>query len=149
MRLHRVIICAAASAALLPSAAAADGVYHSEHLSLTPVAGAPLRSGFVENIKAEGPVIYAHEIFVLNGASPNTTYVVTRNFFLGDTCSGPVFPGDVATLTTNASGNARGDAFVAPGEVAGFEGDHGVMWTVRRAPGAVEYATRCTKVTLD
>ena len=31
----------------------------------------------------------------------------------------------------------------------GFEGKHGVMWTVRRSPGAVEYATRCTTVTLD
>ena len=50
-------------AALLPPAAAADSVYHSEHLRLTPVAGAPLRSGFVENIKAEGPRVYAHEIF--------------------------------------------------------------------------------------
>jgi hypothetical protein len=149
MRLHRLIGSAAAVAALLPPAAAADSVYHSEHLRLTPVAGAPLRSGFVENIKAEGPRVYAHEIFVLNGASPRTTYKVTRNFFLGETCSGPVFPGDVATLTTNASGNARGDVFVRPAEVAGFEGKHGVMWTVRRSPGAVEYATRCTTVTLD
>jgi hypothetical protein len=149
MRLHRLIGSAAAVAALLPPAAAADSVYHSEHLRLTPVAGAPLRSGFVENIKAEGPRIYAHEIFVLNGASPRTTYTVTRNFFLGETCSGPVFPGDVATFRTNGSGNARDDVFVAPADVVGFEGKHGVMWTVRRNPGAVEYATRCTTVTID
>ena len=90
MRLHRLIGSAAAVAALLPPAAAADSVYHSEHLRLTPVAGAPLRSGFVENIKAEGPVIYAHEIFVLNGAGARVTYTVTRNFFLGETCSGTV-----------------------------------------------------------
>jgi hypothetical protein len=81
MRLHRLIGSAAAvAAALLPPAAAADSVYHSEHLRLTPVAGAPLRSGFVENIKAEGARVYAHEIFVLNGAGARTTYKVTRNF---------------------------------------------------------------------
>ncbi|HXF97189.1 MAG TPA: hypothetical protein VNJ46_01095 [Gaiellaceae bacterium] len=34
--------------------AAADAVYHTEHLPLAPVASAPLRSGFVQNIKAEG-----------------------------------------------------------------------------------------------
>ena len=149
MRLHRLIGSAAAVAALLPPAAAADSVYHSEHLKLTPVAGAPLRSGFVENIKAEGPRIYAHEIFVLNGAGARVTYTVTRNFFLGEKCAGTVFPSDVATLRTNVSGNARGDVFVAPADVVGFEGRHGVMWTVRRTPGAVEYATRCTTVTLD
>ena len=77
------------------------------------------------------------------------TYTVTRNFFLGEKCSGTVFPPDVATLRTNVSGNARGGAFISPADVVGFEGRHGVMWTVRRTPGAVEYATRCTTVTLD
>jgi hypothetical protein len=37
-------------AALAPPAAA-DKSYYSQHLELTAVAGAPLRSGFVENIK--------------------------------------------------------------------------------------------------
>jgi len=41
--------------AVLAPPAAADRVYHSEHLGLTSVGGLPLRSGFVENIKAEGP----------------------------------------------------------------------------------------------
>ena len=151
MRLFWIIVSAATVAALLPAAAAADRVYHSEHLRLTPMNGAPLRSGFVENIKAEGPVVYAHEIFVLNGASARTTYTVTRNFFPGDPkCYGTVvFPSDVATLTTNVRGNARGDVFVRPAEVAGFEGVHGVRWTVRDASGAVAYRTRCTAVTLD
>ena len=113
--------------------------------------GAPLRSGFVENIKAEGPRVYAHEIFHLNGARARTTYTVTRHFFFLDPeCSGQlVFPSDVATLRTNPSGNARGDVFVRPSEVAGFEGVHGVMWTVQDSSGAVAYETRCTTVTLD
>src|SRR3954449_9357356 len=97
--------------AVLASPAAADRVYHSEHLGLAPVGGAPLRSGFVENTKAQGPQIYAHEIFVLNGAVPNRAYTVTRDLFAFDpTCAGDlVFHSQVATLTTNPSGNAQGD----------------------------------------
>lgn len=149
MRLLWLIVSAAVVAALLPPVAAADRVYHSEHLTLMPVGGAPLRSGFVENIKAEGPTIYAHEIFVLNGARARTTYTVTRHFFLGETCSGTVFPQEVATLETNVRGNARGDVFVAPAEVEGFEGTHAVKWTFETAPGAVAYKTRCTTVEID
>ncbi len=45
--------------------AAADAVYHSQHIALNPIGGAPLRSGFVENIHADGPQVYAHELYVL------------------------------------------------------------------------------------
>ena len=149
-RLLWLTASAAAFAALAPLPAAADRVYHSEHLNLAAVGGAPLRSGFVENIKAEGPRIYAHEIFVLNGARARTTYTVTRDFFFLDPeCAGDiVFHTKVATLRTNASGNARGDVFVRPAEVEGFEGVHGVTWTVRNG-GAIAYRTSCTAVTLD
>ena len=132
-------------------AAAADRDYHSEHLNLEPVGGAPLRSGFVENIKAEGPRVYAHEIFVLNGARSRATYTVTRNFFFLDPeCDGAlVFDEDVATLRTGAAGNARGDIVVRPEQVAGFEGVHGVRWTVRDTQDTIVYRTACTAVTLD
>jgi hypothetical protein len=149
----RVAVAAALAAiGVATTPAHADRVYHSEHLRLAPVGDAPLRSGFVENIKAEGPVVYAHEIFVLNGARARATYTVTRNFFPFDPgCSGEngVFATDVATLTTNRSGNARGGIFVRPEEVAGFEGVHGVKWTVRSAGGAPAYQTGCSAVTLD
>jgi hypothetical protein len=140
------------AAALAPPLASADQVYHTEHLALAPVGGAPLRSGFVQNIKANGPVVYAHEIFVLNGARPRSAYTVTRSFFPFDKrCSGKngVFASQVADLQTNASGNAKADVFVRPADVAGFEGVHGVMWTVRIAGGGIAYQTVCTKVTLD
>jgi hypothetical protein len=154
-RLRRLLwltASAAAFAALAPLPAAADRVYHSEHLELAAVGGTPLRSGFVQNIKAEGPRIYAHEIYVLNGARASTTYTVTRDFFFQDPeCDGDLVfhDEDIATLRTNARGNARGDVFVKPAEVAGFEGVHGVMWTVRNAGGAIAYRTSCTAVTLD
>jgi hypothetical protein len=146
------VAASVAAIGMTATPADADRVYHSEHLDLVPVGGAPLRSGFVQNIKAEGPEVYAHEIFVLNGAGPRATYTVTRNFFPFDPdCSGDngVFASDVATLRTNTSGNARGDVFVRPDEVEGFEGVHGVLWTVHNGAGAVAYRTRCTGVTLD
>jgi hypothetical protein len=151
-RLLQLTASAGAVCALAPSFAAADRVYHSEHLDLEPEGGAPLRSGFVQNIKAEGPRIYAHEIFVLNGALRRTTYTVSRNLFPFDPdCSGEngVFTSAVGNLRTNAAGNARDDTKVTPEEVAGFEGVHGVRWTVRDAQGTIVYRTACTAVTLD
>jgi hypothetical protein len=142
----------AACVTWLAPVASADQVYHSQHLALTPVGSAQLRSGFVENIKAEGPTVYAHEVFVLNGVSPNTNYTVTRNFFyLQPDCSGdgPVFRQQVAVLHSNAAGNAQGDAVVRPADVAGAEGVSGVFWSVADETGTVVYHTTCTAVTLD
>ena len=143
-------IAAVAIASLAPSAAA-DSVYHTEHLRLAAVGGEPLRSGFVQNIKAEGPQVYAHEIFALNGARSRTSYTFTRDFYFQDPeCDDSlVFHEDVATLRTNASGNARGDTVIRPEDVAGFEGLHGVRWTVSNAAGVAVYRTSCTTVTLD
>ena len=56
--------------------ASADRVYHSEHTALAPVGGAPLHNGFVQNIHPNGPNVFAHEIYVLNGAAPAVTYAV-------------------------------------------------------------------------
>ena len=50
-----VLVVAGAASAL------ADAVYHSHHYALSSVNGAPLRSGFVENIHVNGPNIAAHE----------------------------------------------------------------------------------------
>jgi len=150
--MKRLLLLLTASAlALAAPMASADQVYHSEHLSFEAVGGAPLRSGFVQNIKAQGPRVYAHEIFVLNGARARTTYTVTRDFFFLDPkCYGTnAFHSPVATLQTNASGNGKADVFVRPADVAGFEGVHGVTWTVRPPGGAIAYRTRCTAVTLD
>ena len=107
-----VAVTATVAAVAVPSAAA-DAVYHTEHLELIAVGGSPLRSGFVQNIKAEGPRIYAHELFVLNGASRNASYSVTRHFFFRDPdCTGAlIFPSRVASLETNAAGAERSKSF--------------------------------------
>ena len=154
-RLARSTAVAAASAAglaALPGVAAGDAVYHTQHMQLTAVGDASLRSGFVQNIKANGPTIYAHEVYVLKGAEPGADYTVTNNFFVEDpTCSDPAnnFPADTAELRTNSAGNAKSQVFFVPDDVAGFQGIHGVMWTIQNSNGDVVYETGCSRVTLD
>ncbi len=148
-----VLAATAAIAAALAPLAAADAVYHTEHLALTPVGGAPLRSGFVQNGKAEGPRVYAHELFTLNGAPPNTSYTVMRNLFVFDLgCDGGgfVFSSPVGSITTNPSGNGSDRVVVRPDEIPAFlVGAHGVLWTLTDGSGAIRYQTACTTVTLD
>ncbi len=106
-----------------------DSVYHPERLRLSPVGDAPLRSGFVLNIKAEGPVIYAHEIYVLNGALATrcSPLRITSTSWTQDAVGAEIYPEDLAVVTTVPSGNARADAFFAPTDVEGFEGVSGVI----------------------
>lgn len=141
-----------AVAALGGPAARADRVYHSQHIALHAVDDQPLRSGFVENIHANGPTIFAHEIYVLNGAQPGTAYQVTLNIFaLNPTCQGTataVLP--TALITTNAAGNGRGDAVFRPSDVPTVlrNATHGIIWTLSDSSG-VAYSTGCQVVTLD
>ena len=80
--MRTLLITAVAGCMLLvPDVATGDAVYHSQHVLLHSAAGAPLRSGFVENIHPNGPMVYAHEVYVLNGAQANTSYQVTLLLF--------------------------------------------------------------------
>src|SRR5437870_1264655 len=91
-----------AAAALVP-VASADRVYHSEHLDLSPVGGAPLRSGFVENIHPNGPNVFAHEIYQVNGAAADSTYQVALLIYpFAPNCSGAPAAVPTAVLQTNA-----------------------------------------------
>ena len=141
-----------AGVAALPGMANGDAVYHTQHMQLTPVGDAPLRSGFVQNIKANGPTIYAHEVYVLSGAGRRASYTVTNHFFFEDTtCSDPAndFPTDTAELRTNRSGNGKAQVFFVPADVEGLQGVHGVIWTIQNSNGEVVYQTGCSRVTLD
>lgn len=135
----------------LSSGAGADDVYHSQHVALTPVGAAPLRTGFVENTHANGPTVYAQEMYVLNGALPNTTYEVDLLAYLFDpTCSGAATDFGSVSLTTNIAGNGTTRRVFRPEDVP-LEirnATHGVRWEVRTA-GTTVYATTCTAVTLD
>jgi hypothetical protein len=149
----RKLFLAAALVALLalPSGAAGDAVYHSQHLVLHPVGAAPLHSGFVENIHVNGPNIYAHEVYVLNGAQPNATYQVTLLLFpFSTSCGDTPVPIPTATLTTNGHGNGKAQAFFHPGDVppALRGASHGLIWQLSSG-GSIVYATDCSPVTLD
>ena len=136
--------------ALAPPALA-DAVYHSAHIALSPVGSAPLQSGFVENAHANGPNVFAHEQYVLNGASPNTTYTVTVHIAGASdtTCAGPFLNLDTATLTTNPAGNAAGLQVFGPADVGDLANStvH-VYWTVSTG-GSVAYQTSCQTIMLD
>src|SRR5512135_3036771 len=126
--------------ATLPGPAArADQVSHSHHIALHPVGHEPLWSGFVDNI-------HAHEIYVLNGAQPATTYQVTLSIFAANpACQGsPDLVLPTATITTNPAGNGKGDAVFRPSDVPANlrHATHGVIWTVSDSSGT-EYSTRC------
>ena len=74
--MRSALLAAALAALALVPAAAGDAVYHSQHVTLIPVAANEVGSGFVENIHANGPNVYAHEQYALKGALPSTDYVV-------------------------------------------------------------------------
>jgi len=144
------LVTTAVVLALAPGAVA-DKVYHSEHMRLEPVGSAPLAKGFVENIHADGPSVYAHEIYVLNHASPDTSYEVHLLAYPFDpACEGAPADFGFTTLTTNGAGNGRASRLIRPADVPAELRDatHGIRWEVRSG-GATVYATDCTAVTLD
>jgi hypothetical protein len=131
--------------------ASADAVYHTERLELEPVGGAPLRSGSVVNIHANGPNVYAREVYQLNGAAADSTYQVVLLGYLGSTsCSGtPDLMVPTAVIHTNTSGNGLASFVFRPADVAGLNGlTVGVMWQVWNG-ASLDYQTGCTAVTLD
>ena len=142
-------LCSLALLAMVP-AAAADRFYHSQHLELQPVGASPLRFGFVQNIHANGPNVYGHEIYVLNGAAPNTTYQVTLLLYPFDpTCSTAPVAVPTAQLVTNAAGNGQADFVFTPADVPPDvrNATHGIRWTVTNVGSS--YETACSVVTLD
>jgi hypothetical protein len=149
-RLFLTLILAGLVAMAAAVAASADAVYHSEHLGLSPVGNAPLRSGFVENIHANGPNVYAHEQYVLNGAEPSSTYqVVLMVFPLDTTCSSTPITIPTAPITTNAAGNGNAFHVFTPEDANGLHGlTVGGMWAVMSG-STVAYKTSCTTIHLD
>jgi hypothetical protein len=143
------LLVALALVGSLSSAALADATYRTDKIELHAVDDAPLRAGFVVNAHAQGPEVYAHEVYVLNGAVPEAEFSVTLFVYPFDrTCSSPALVlGPTATFTTNRAGNGHGDAFFVPADAAGFQGTHGIVWEV--TDGLHTYASGCETVSLD
>ena len=147
----KTLLCLIAMLVALPVATAnADAVYPSQHIPLHPVSAAPLRTVFVENIHANGPNIYAHEVYVVAGATPRTSYDVTISVFVQDpSCSTTPLVLQTATLTTNVSGNGRADLVFSPADADGLRGaSHGALWSLS-VSGAPAYQTACSTIVLD
>src|SRR6266536_3846159 len=136
--------------AVAVAAPLAAAVYHSKHIALNPIGGAPFRSGFVENIHADGPQVYAHELDGLNGAEPDTTYQVTLLLYPFDpSCVSGAVPIPTAIFQTNSAGDGIGQFIFRPGDVpTALRGaTHGIRWEV--TSGSSTYSTVCSSVTLD
>lgn len=144
------------------STATADADYHTYHAPLTAIGDEPLGKGFVNNIHANGPTVYAMEYYHLVHASPNSTYHAVIYLHPFDTdCSDPAldfgFLGGIpsAVITTNRAGNGHGASpKFTPEDVAGLRGaEHGVNWVffVEREPGVWEpaYESGCSVDYLD
>jgi hypothetical protein len=128
--------------------ALADQVYHTEQIALAPVGGAPLRAGFVVNVHADGPQVFALERYALNGAAPGS-YSVLLHVYADAACTTPLVTLQTATLTTNAEGNGLAAAVIRPEMVEGLHGATlGAVWELVSEQGTV-YRTGCTTVTLD
>jgi len=131
-------------------AALADGTYHTSQYAFGALDGTSIRSGFVENIHADGPDVYAHEQYILNGGEPGTTYQVVLKIFPGDpTCSGNPIVIPTASLRTNAAGNGTAYHVFTPEDADGLRGlTVGGMWFLVDG-GSPAYATACAQVELD
>jgi hypothetical protein len=126
--------------------AAADSAYHTERLALSGLSGAQ-GGGMVVNAHANGPNVYAHEIYTLRHVAPGTYHVVLNIYATSLSCGGAPIEIETAQISTNAAGNGRADAKFTPEDAGGLRGSTvSVRWTVS---GPATYATQCTVVTLD
>jgi hypothetical protein len=134
----------------LTGPASADQAFHTQRIPLSAVSDAPLTSGSVIDVHAQGPTIYAQERYVLVGAEPETTYQVTLLVYSDPGCAALLFPVPTTTMTTNTAGNAHGKATFYPQDVEGLpRTTYYIDWQISVQGGAVAYSTGCIPVVLD
>ena len=101
----------------------------------------------VMNIHANGPTVYAHEVYLLKHAAPGSYQVTIRIYPASQNCTGSVLPLPTATLDTNAIGTGKSDVKFTPADADGLRGlTVSAIWTVE---GPADYATQCSIITLD
>jgi hypothetical protein len=129
--------------------ALADQLFHTSHAAVHSVAGAPLRSGFVNDIHTSGVVNSAHEEYHLNGAQPGTTYQVQLVIYPSQSCAGsPFLTIQSSLLTTDVAGNGNAN-FTFPAAAPNNPPlQVGIVWQFL-SNGVPVYATDCVPVTVD
>ena len=127
----------------------ADQLFHTSHAAVHSVAGAPLRSGFVNDIHTSGVVNSAHEEYHLNGAQPGTTYQVQLVIYPSQSCAGsPFLTIQSSLLTTDGAGNGNAN-FTFPAAAPNNPPlQVGIVWQFL-SNGVPVYATDCVPVTVD
>ena len=152
MRAPALVAAATALVAMLilvPSAGA-DQAFHTQRIALSPVGNAPLRTGFVVDIHANGPQVNSLERYVLNGAAPDTAYHVQLLVFGNPSCTGGFVVVPTASFVTNTSGNGQGSFTFVPSDIP--PNLHGttifIVWQVLTG-GSVAYHTTCIPVAID
>jgi hypothetical protein len=146
MRHFLALTITAVLAATLAAAASADRAYHTERLELRGLNGAP-GGGMVINAHPNGGIVYAHEIYMLSGATVGTYQVTLHIFPTSLNCTGGSADLPTAMIETNPHGNGRADVKFTPADAAGLRGlTLSAYWTVI---GPATYVTDCTVITLD
>jgi hypothetical protein len=142
-------LAATAAALTVVPAALSDQVFHTSHAALHSVAGAPLRSGFVNDIHTSSPIDSAREEYHLSGAQPDTSYQVQLEIFPTPDCAGAPFATvPTALLTTNGGGNGNANAVFPAGPPNNPPLQVGIVWQFL-LNGVPAYATDCVPVTVD
>jgi hypothetical protein len=139
-----------AASSATPAAAAPSPAQHFAHV---PLADEPLRQGFVEVIHPNGPQVYAHQVYQLNGAKTNQSYDVVISIWTSNLeCAGsPDFVLPAAVVDTNSSGNGEADVMLAP-ELLDALGLRGLAIggsVTRFHAGSPAYTTGCRTIQLD
>jgi hypothetical protein len=130
--------------------AQADRDFHTTKYPLSSVADGSLH-GWVIDIHAEGPTIYAQERYQLRDVVPGEEYVMNLYAYSDSGCTTLVVavPG-TATMTANIAGNARGATTFPPAAVEGLpRTTYHLRWQVTDDNGTVLFQTDCVAVTLD
>ena len=130
--------------------AQADQDFHTTQYPLSSVVDGSAH-GWVIDIHAQGPRIYAQERYLLRDVGPGQTYVMNLYAYSDSDCGDLVVPvPGTATMTANIAGNARGGTTFTPAAVEGLpRTTYYLRWQVTDATGAVAYQTACVAVALD
>lgn len=128
----------------------ADQDFHTTKYPLSSVADGSLH-GWVIDIHAEGPTIYAQERYLLRDVTPGQEYVMNLYAYSDPGCTDLVVPVlGTATMTANNAGNARGATTFTPAAVEGLpRTTYHLRWQVTDDEGTVFFQTGCVAVALD